>query len=67
MAKFTNESTAMKFSLTVDDAKKTVGVSGISSTATAATLNTVASKFSPLFVSTPTAVKRNSVDLIEAE
>jgi len=67
MAKFTNESTAMKFSLTVDDAKKTVSVSRVSGTATAGTLNSVAQKFNPLFVVTPTAVKRNVVDLIEAE
>jgi len=67
MAKFTNESTAMKFSLTVDDAKRTVSVGKISSSATAGTLNSVAQKFNPLFVATPTAVKRNLVDLIEAE
>jgi len=67
MAKFTNESTAMKFSLTVDDAKKTVSVSRVSGTATAGTLNSVAQKFNPLFVVTPTAVKRSLVDLIEAE
>jgi len=67
MAKFTNESTAMKFSLTVDDAKRTVSVSKISSTATAGTLDSVAQKFNPLFVATPTAVKRNAVDLIEHE
>jgi len=67
MAKFTNESTAMKFALTVEDAKKTVSVSKISPTATAATLDAVAQKFKPLFVSTPTAVKRNAVDLIESE
>jgi len=67
MAKFTNESMAMKFSLTVDDAKRTASVNKISSTATAATLDAVAQKLKPLFVSTPTAVKRNSVDLIESE
>ena len=65
MAQFENESMSMKFSLTVDDAKKTVSVSKISPTATANTLNTVAGSFKPLFVSAPTAVKRNSVDLIE--
>ena len=65
MASFENESMAMKFSLTVDDAKKTVSVSKISPSATANTLNTVAGSFKPLFVSTPSAVKRNSVDLIE--
>ena len=65
MAQFENESMAMKFSLTVDDAKKTVSVSKISPSATANTLNTVAGSFKPLFVATPTAVKRNSVDLIE--
>ena len=65
MAQFENESMSMKFSLTVDDAKKTVSVSKISPTATANTLNTVAGSFKPLFVSSPTAVKRNSVDLIE--
>ena len=65
MAQFENESMSMKFSLTVDDAKKTVSVSKISPTATANTLNTVAGSFKPLFVSAPSAVKRNSVDLIE--
>ena len=65
MASFENESMSMKFSLTVDDAKKTVSVSKISPTATANTLNTVAGSFKPLFVSAPSAVKRNSVDLIE--
>jgi len=67
MAQFVNESTAMKFALTVDDAKKTVSVSKIASTATADKLNKVAQKFNLLFVTTPTAVKRNTVDLIEAE
>jgi len=67
MAQFNNESTAMKFALTVEDAKKTVSVSKISPTATADTLNTVSEKFKPLFVTTPTAVKRNTVDLIESE
>ena len=65
MAQFENESMSMKFSLTVDDAKKTVSVSKISPTATANTLSTVAGSFKPLFVAEPTAVKRNSVDLIE--
>ena len=65
MASFENESMSMKFSLTVDDAKKTVSVSKISPSATANTLNLVAGSFKPLFVSEPTAVKRNSVDLIE--
>ena len=65
MASFENESMSMKFSLTVDDAKKTVSVSKISPSATANTLNLVAGSFKPLFVSEPSAVKRNSVDLIE--
>ena len=65
MASFENESMAMKFSLTVDDAKKTVSVSKILPTATANALSTVAGSFKPLFAATPTAVKRNSVDLIE--
>jgi len=67
MAQFVNESTAMKFALTVDEAKKTVNVSRISNAATAEKLNKVAQKFNLLFVTTPTAVKRSSVDLIEAE
>ena len=65
MASFENESMSMKFSLTVDDAKKTVSVSKISPSATANTLSTVAGSFKPLFVAAPTAVKRSSVDLIE--
>ena len=65
MAQFENESMSMKYSLTLDDAKKTVSVSKISPTATANTLSTVAGSFKPLFVAAPTAVKRSSVDLIE--
>lgn len=64
MASFENESVAMKFALTVDDAKKTVSVSKISNSATATELNTVATALKPLFVTTPTAVRRSSVDLI---
>jgi len=67
MAQFTNESTAMKFALTVDEAKRTVSVNKISPTAEATALDTVATSFKPLFVATPTAVKRSKVDLIESE
>ena len=64
MASFANESTSMKFSLTVDDAKKTVSVSKISSTADAEKLRRVANTFAPLFVAEPAKVKRDMVDEI---
>ena len=64
MASFANESTSMKFSLTVDDAKKTVSVSKISSTADADKLKRVANTFAPLFVAEPAKVKRDMVDEI---
>ena len=64
MASFANESTSMKFSLTVDDAKKTVSVSKISSTADAEKLSRMANMFKPLFVAEPAKVKRDMVDEI---
>ncbi len=64
MAQFANESTSMKFSLTVDDEKKTVSVSKFSSTADADKLNRVASSFAPLFAAEPAKVKRDMVDEI---
>ena len=64
MASFANESTSMKFSLTVDDAKKTVSVSKISSTADANKLKRVANSFAPLFAAEPAKVKRDMVDEI---
>ena len=64
MASFENESTSMKFSLTVGDAKKTVSVSKISSTADAEKLRRVANTFAPLFVAEPAKVKRDMVDEI---
>ena len=64
MAQFVNESTSMKFSLTVGDEKKTVSVSKISSTADAEKLRRVANTFVPLFVAEPAKVKRDMVDEI---
>ena len=64
MASFENENTSMKFSLTVDDAKKTVSVSKISSTADANKLKRVANTFVPLFAAEPAKVKRDMVDEI---
>ena len=64
MASFENENTSMKFSLTVDDAKKTVSVSKISSTADAEKLSRMANMFKPLFVAEPAKVKRDMIDEI---
>ena len=64
MASFENQSTNIKFTVTVDDAKKTVSVSNIGNQATAEVLSTVANAMKPLFVSTPSAVNRTSNDLI---
>lgn len=64
MASFENESTAMKFSLTVDDSKKTVTMSKISPNAEADNLDGVADSLKPLFEVTPTKVRRYSVDEI---
>ena len=66
MASFENESTSMKFSLTVDDAKKTVSVSKISSTADADKLKRTANSFVPLFAAEPAKVIRSMNDEIVA-
>ncbi len=64
MASFENEGTSMKFSLTVDDAKKTVSVNRISAAADADKLSSVARNFKPLFVIQPTKVIRSMNDEI---
>ena len=64
MASFENQGTNMKFSLTIDDAKKTVSVSNITPAANATLFDTVAATFKPLFVVTPTAVKKTSTELL---
>ena len=64
MASFENENTVMKFSLTVDDMKRTSSVSKISSDAAADKLDAVADAFKPLFASTPTKVMRSMNDEI---
>lgn len=64
MASFENQSTSMKFALTVDDSKKTVSVSKIASAITANTFSSVATAFKPLFAATPTAVHKASSDLL---
>ena len=64
MASFENESTSMKFALTVDDSKKTVSMSKISPTVAADTLDSIADAMKPLFEVTPTKVRRDMVDEI---
>ena len=64
MASFENESTAMKFSLTVDDSKCSTSINKISSDATAEKLDSVADAMKVLLVSTPTKVSRSMVDEI---
>ena len=66
MASFENEGTSMRFSLTVDNAKKTVSVNKISSTADADKLSRVATMFKPLFAVEPAKVIRSMNDEIVA-
>lgn len=64
-AEFLNESTSGQFKMTVDESTKTVSVTKISPTATAATLDTVMTAFDALFVAAPLAHYRQRKDLID--